>query len=273
MKGKQGQPGYRGPPGPKGQQGIAGPQGPPGRKGLPGLSGLPGNKGMKGMQGIAGAKGQKGHRGPKGKSGPPGQSIQSELLNQDQSAAELLEMFSWSRGTEDSPATTCSELKLTHPLLKDGHFFLDPNQGCPFDALYVFCNFTAGGSTCISPIRSQVTGGWESEQEDSYASGTWFSQLKGGFRDWGKPQATDMASEAVPRAVSEPAVGDPQANAEQELEGLLMSSDPSAGVPSSSGTPKDGNQAGIDPSGAMVEESSFGGNPLGPLRKSWRGPL
>lgn len=86
-------------------------------------------------------------------------------------------------------------------------------------------------------------------------------------------QDCGKVSEAGPKAISEPVVGDPQATAKQDLEGLMMSLDPSAGVLSSSGTLKHGNQAGVDPSGVMPEESSFGGNPLGPLRKSWRGPL
>lgn len=37
-----------------------------------------------------------------------------------------------------------------------GHYYIDPNQGSPRDALLAFCNFTAGGETCISPIHNQV---------------------------------------------------------------------------------------------------------------------
>lgn len=39
-----------------------------------------------------------------------------------------------------------------------GHYYVDPNHGCPFDALRVFCNFTAGGLTCVSPVQSKVRG-------------------------------------------------------------------------------------------------------------------
>ncbi|NXJ12765.1 COBA2 protein, partial [Odontophorus gujanensis] len=37
-----------------------------------------------------------------------------------------------------------------------GHYYIDPNQGSPRDALMAFCNFTAGGETCIPPVHNQV---------------------------------------------------------------------------------------------------------------------
>ncbi len=30
-----------------------------------------------------------------------------------------------------------------------GLYWIDPNQGSPHDAILAFCNFTAGGETCV----------------------------------------------------------------------------------------------------------------------------
>ncbi|XP_069089298.1 collagen alpha-2(XI) chain-like [Pleurodeles waltl] len=76
------------------------------------------------------------------------------LLKMDQASFSSL----WfSLGTKENPATTCAELQLANMNLTDGYYFIDPNQGAPFDALRVLCNFTAGGATCVSPLSSQLT--------------------------------------------------------------------------------------------------------------------
>ncbi|ETE64999.1 hypothetical protein L345_09232, partial [Ophiophagus hannah] len=59
-------------------------------------------------------------------------------------------------GTKDRPATTCKELLVVHSHPSDGYYYIDPNQGSPQDSLKAFCNFTAGGETCISPVQNQL---------------------------------------------------------------------------------------------------------------------
>ncbi|XP_032624679.2 collagen alpha-2(XI) chain-like, partial [Chelonoidis abingdonii] len=56
-------------------------------------------------------------------------------------------------GTPESPARVCKELQLCHPHFPDGEYWIDPNQGCARDAFKVFCNFTAGGETCLFPDK------------------------------------------------------------------------------------------------------------------------
>ncbi|EGW09101.1 Collagen alpha-2(XI) chain [Cricetulus griseus] len=193
-KGDRGLPGPQGSPGQKGETGIPGASGPIGPGGPPGLPGPAGPKGAKGATGPAGPKGEKGVQGPPGHPGPPGEVIQplpiqmpkpprrsvdgSQLMQGDEaeptggapgtpagleeifgsldSLREEIEQMRKPTGTQDSPARTCQDLKLCHPELPDGEYWVDPNQGCARDAFRVFCNFTAGGETCVTP-RDDIT--------------------------------------------------------------------------------------------------------------------
>ncbi|KAL7988098.1 hypothetical protein Chor_007017, partial [Crotalus horridus] len=187
-KGDQGLPGNQGTSGTKGDPGSIGPQGPPGPPGSPGLSGHLGQKGNKGSLGPIGPKGDLGPPGPPGPPGHPAElqnpipmgsgrtSRQDWEIEEQKDApregdidpdadglAEVLAALSSLRdeveqmrcpvGTLDSPARVCKELQFCHAHLKDGEYWIDPNQGCSRDAFKVYCNFTAGGETCLFPDK------------------------------------------------------------------------------------------------------------------------
>jgi len=55
------------------------------------------------------------------------------------------------QGSKDNPVRSCRDLYYGHPQFKDGWYWIDPNLGMPDDAIYVFCNMTGLGETCIPP--------------------------------------------------------------------------------------------------------------------------
>uniref|UniRef100_A0A6I8NN92 Fibrillar collagen NC1 domain-containing protein n=1 Tax=Ornithorhynchus anatinus TaxID=9258 RepID=A0A6I8NN92_ORNAN len=82
--------------------------------------------------------------------GLPGRGLE-EILGSLDSLREEMEQMWRPAGTRHSPARTCQDLRLARPALRDGEYWIDPNQGCSRDAFPVLCNFTAGGETCLFP--------------------------------------------------------------------------------------------------------------------------
>uniref|UniRef100_A0A4W5Q0A1 Fibrillar collagen NC1 domain-containing protein n=2 Tax=Hucho hucho TaxID=62062 RepID=A0A4W5Q0A1_9TELE len=89
-----------------------------------------------------------------------------------------IERMKFPMGTQDNPARTCNDLHLSQPDFPDGEYWIDPNQGCTGDSFKVYCNFTAGGETCIYPDKKSAgvrISNWPKE-----APGSWFSEFKRG---------------------------------------------------------------------------------------------
>lgn len=66
---------------------------------------------------------------------------------------------------------TCRRSDMLYILLFSGWFWVDPNLGCTSDAFKVFCNFTAGGQTCLHPVaKDKVTLKWSSYFIKAYST-------------------------------------------------------------------------------------------------------
>uniref|UniRef100_A0A8C8R7Y8 Fibrillar collagen NC1 domain-containing protein n=1 Tax=Pelusios castaneus TaxID=367368 RepID=A0A8C8R7Y8_9SAUR len=214
LPGLKGDPGSKGE---KGHPGLIGLIGPPGEQGEKGDRGLPGPQGSLGAKGDGGIPGQAGPLGPPGppglpvsNDGPPGEVIQplpiqspkktrrssddmladaadnildysdgmEEIFGSLNSLKQDIEHMKYPMGTQNNPARTCTDLQLCHPDFPDGEYWIDPNQGCSGDSFKVYCNFTAGGETCIYPDKKSEgvrISSWPKENP-----GTWFSEFKRG---------------------------------------------------------------------------------------------
>lgn len=89
-----------------------------------------------------------------------------------------IERMKYPEGSQNNPARTCKDLQLSHPEFPDGEYWIDPNQGCSGDSFKVYCNFTAGGETCIYADKKSEgvrISSWPKE-----IPGSWFSEFKRG---------------------------------------------------------------------------------------------
>jgi len=206
LKGKEG---IRGPPGPNGPDGAVG---------LPGRDGPNGEKGEKGELGPAGPEGRQGEPGPPGPPAtienlqqlvdmglleatrqmmrdeaerrrraagdenelPPEYTDGLEEIFGSLEALKIeIEQLKRPIGTRFNPARTCKDLQMCHEDFPDGMYWIDPNQGCSKDAIEVFCNFTAGGETCVLPDQEYSQEPARAYRKATY--GDWFSEFKQGY--------------------------------------------------------------------------------------------
>lgn len=89
-----------------------------------------------------------------------------------------IERMKYPMGTPNNPARTCKDLQLCHPEFPDGEYYIDPNQGCSGDSFKVYCNFTAGGETCIHPSRK--SSGVQLSSWSKEVPGSWYSSFTHG---------------------------------------------------------------------------------------------
>uniref|UniRef100_A0AAR2K7Q3 Fibrillar collagen NC1 domain-containing protein n=1 Tax=Pygocentrus nattereri TaxID=42514 RepID=A0AAR2K7Q3_PYGNA len=206
-KGETGMPGGTGPLGPAGPAGLPGPRGIKGAKGATGGAGPKGEKGVQGHPGPPGPPGDVIQPLPiqiskKSKRSIDASKIFSEMEDEaakaDATGTEFLtgnegmeeifgslnslrleiEAMRFPLGTKESPARTCQDLHLSQPDYKDGEYWIDPNQGCDRDAFKVYCNFTAGGETCLYPgkdVENVKMNSWPKEKP-----GSWYSSFAKG---------------------------------------------------------------------------------------------
>uniref|UniRef100_A0A8C5QC49 Fibrillar collagen NC1 domain-containing protein n=1 Tax=Leptobrachium leishanense TaxID=445787 RepID=A0A8C5QC49_9ANUR len=216
LPGLKGDTGYKGEKGHPGLIGLIGPAGEQGEKGDRGLPGPHGTGGQKGETGISGVTGPIGPGGPAGVPvstcftciGPPGEviqplpfqmpkknkrSIDASQFMSDEPAGDYtdgmeeiygslnaikkdIELMRTPLGTKEHPARTCQDLRLCHPEIPDGEYWIDPNQGCTRDSFKVFCNFTSG-ETCIFPNKDIEKVRTSAEKMHH---GCWYSKFRSG---------------------------------------------------------------------------------------------
>lgn len=110
--------------------------------------------------------------------GPEGMEGMEDVFGSLNNLKQDIERMKFPLGTQDNPARTCKDLQLSQPDFTDGEYWIDPNMGCIGDSFKVYCNFTAGGETCIYPDKKSSgvrISNWPKE-----SPGSWFSEFKRG---------------------------------------------------------------------------------------------
>uniref|UniRef100_A0A8C7Q7R6 Collagen, type XI, alpha 2 n=1 Tax=Oncorhynchus mykiss TaxID=8022 RepID=A0A8C7Q7R6_ONCMY len=148
--------------GPKGEKGVSGPPGPPGPPGeviqpMPIQISKKSKRSIDASRMLSETDAESAAADATGTEFLTGSEGMEEIFGSLNSLRQEIETMRFPLGTKDSPARTCQDLKLSQPELKDGEYWIDPNQGCSRDSLKVFCNFTAGGETCLYPSKSVDT--------------------------------------------------------------------------------------------------------------------
>ncbi len=183
MDGDAGMPGLIGPPGPRGPSGEEGKRGPPGERGMPGPPGPPGESTGYDAAALAAMLGQGNTKGPDPLSDQP--ILKEELTTEQRkqlviSAYKKLKAsfdeFSKPNGDQKTPAKTCRDLKIAHPEMESGEYWVDPNAGDPKDAILVYCDMSLPvPATCIQP-KPEVS---DEIAVESNEREIWFSDLTG----------------------------------------------------------------------------------------------
>nr|ABQ01985.1 collagen Type XI Alpha2 [Salmo salar]ABQ59674.1 collagen type XI [Salmo salar] len=184
-EGVKGAKGATGGAGPKGEKGVSGPPGPPGPPGeviqpMPIQISKKSKRSIDASQMLSETDAESAAADATGPEFLTGREGMEEIFGSLNSLRQEIETMRFPLGTKGSPARTCQDLKLSQPELKDGEYWIDPNQGCSRDSLKVFCNFTAGGETCLYPSKTVDTvklNSWTTEKP-----GSWYSEFATGSK-------------------------------------------------------------------------------------------
>jgi len=171
--------GFKGSLGPRGRSGDDGTPGPAGPPGPPGPPGLPGGIGMVNLPPLGNLEkgpAYQGYRYYRSEDGKDSKTKRTEtagtIFSYITHLDEIMQGMSKPDGSKNFPAKTCQDLKLCHPDIESGEYFIDPNQGFEGDRFKAMCDFKTTTETCIYPTKTMFQKkNWVSSGKDSWR---WF---------------------------------------------------------------------------------------------------